>query len=200
MSGIRGPAKVVAVCEWNDPQHLEKLRDSCDPIPLYEYHGVPLYTFPIVPTYNRALQEIDADFFIFVHQDAWGDFPSMIRNALQVMQQYDLVGAIGKTPKGKTFWRNTWTPTPVYMLDECAFGFFKDSGYTFDPKLLWTNYSQDLCFRTHRNDATVWVVPNSIGHAYHQHGPWFVKQGFYYKEGNYVRAKWRDVIEKHRKK
>lgn len=190
LSGIRGPAKVVAVCEWNDPDHLQKLRQSCGPIPLYEYHGVPLHTFPIVATYNRALQEIDADFFLFVHQDAWGDFPTMLHNALQVMDQHDLVGAIGQTTKGQTFWRNTPTPTPVSMVDECAFGFYKDSGLSFDPALKWTNYSQDLCFRIHSLHATVWVVPNAIGHAYHQHGPWFVESGHYHKERAYVHKKW----------
>ncbi|MBA7651545.1 hypothetical protein ES703_59364 [subsurface metagenome] len=175
---------------WSHPEIVETLRKSCGIESLITYPGKPPPTHGIVGTYNQALKNIDADFFLFCHQDVAGDIPAFIEASLKFMGPKDVVGAIGKTEKNTPVWRHNEAPIEVETLDECCFGFYKNSGYTFDPKLLWTNYSQDICLLAKSKGGKVWVPPHNIGHAQHRWGSWFKTQGYFGKERAYLSKKW----------
>lgn len=196
MAGTRGDTTVVVVCLTDEPEQEAELKRAAGPIPVVFYDGAPDGCLPIVPTYAQALQEIDADFFVFAHQDIRGDITAWVQNALDVMGVHDLAAVIG-WPKGKgTLWRDAKEPTTVRICDECCFGFYKSSGFYFDPRLLWTSYSHDLCGQAVDKGGRAFVAPNGIGHAQHRHGPWFLKSGIYQKEQAYIRAKWGDVLSR----
>lgn len=192
MAGLRGPARVVVVCLSDEDDQAAELVEAAAPIPVIFYDGKPKPCTPIVQVYAQALEEIDADFFVFAHQDVRGNIPAWVQNGLDAMGQHDFLGVIGWDKHGNQFWGNTTETTVIDKCDECCFAFYKDSGLSFDPKLHWTNYSHDLCYRTTCAGFRALCVPNNIGHAQHRHGPWFVSQGFYYKDQAYVRAKWAD--------
>jgi len=184
------PASTIIICLAENDALFSTLQKSAGDIQIIRYDGVALIHHNIVATYNHALDTLSADFFLFCHQDVQGDLVAFLQNALPATGRLDIVGAIGKTLEGTTLWRNTLAPTDVATLDECCFGFFAKSRYRFDTKLKWTNYSQDLCCRARANGHRAIVVPNSIGHARHKWGPWFVEQGFYQREHAYLTNKW----------
>lgn len=157
---------------------------------LTPYDGRNTLPQGIVGIYNQALKEIDAQFFLFVHQDFRGLIPQFIETSIDFMGPKDVIGAIGKTEKNTPVWRHNGDPIEVETLDECCFGFFKASGYTFDPKLIWTNYSQDICMLAKSKGGKVWVPPNNTGHAQHKWGPWFINEGHFKKERAYLGRKW----------
>jgi len=190
MAGLRGSVRVVCICLSDEPQQAAELKLACDPIPLFLYDGAPKPCTPIVAVYASALASIDADFFVFAHQDVRGNIPQWVQNGLDVMDRGDILGAIGFRPGRPTLWRNTTEPTTISTCDECCFALYKASGYTFDPRLHWTSYSHDLCLRAASSGHRALVVPNGIGHAQHRHGPWFVSSGIYQNEQAYLSAKW----------
>ena len=175
---------------WSHLEIFTTLQKSCADLTLVTFPGNPTPPEGIVGIYNKALANIDADFFLFCHQDVAGDIPAFIDTSLEFMGPLDVVGEIGKDMDGTTTWRHDGAPIEVGTLDECAFGFYKDSGYTFDPKLIWTNYSQDICMLAKSKGGKVWVPPHNLGHAQHKWGPWFVKEGYFHKELAYLKKKW----------
>ena len=194
MAGPRGPVRVVAVCLSDEADQAEELSEAAAPIPVYFYDGKPKPCTGIVQVYAHAITHIDADFFVFAHQDVRGNIPQWVQNGLDVMAEGDLLGVIGWRPGKPTLWRNTTEPTTIRTCDECCFGFHKASGLYFDHRLIWTSYSHDLCLQAASNGNRALVVPNQIGHSKHRHGPWFVSQGFYHKDQAYIAAKWRDLL------
>jgi len=194
MAGPRGSVRVVCVTLSDEPDQAAELTQACNPIPLYIYDGAPKPCTPIVTVYAHALDTIDADFFVFAHQDVRGNIPQWVQNGIDVMDRGDLLGVIGWRPGKPTLWRNTTEPTTINTCDECCFGLYKASLYTFDPRLKWTSYSHDLCHQATSSGHRALVVPNKIGHAQHRHGPWFVATGIYQNEQAYVRAKWRGIL------
>ena len=190
LAGTRSYPKIAIICLWSHPELLSALTVSCRPMPVTPYDGRHGVDGGIVATYNHALQTIEADFFLFCHQDVAGNVPQLIETSIDFIGPKDVVGAIGKTKKNASVWRHDGDPVEVQTLDECCFGFYKKSGYTFDPQLRWTNYSQDICLLAHSQGGKVWVPPNNIGHAQHKWGHWFIKQGHFAKELTHVRHKW----------
>lgn len=182
--------KAVVVCLWSHEDIFNTLLKSCGQLPTATLDSRTVPGQDIVWFYNKALQEIYADFFLFCHQDVAGDIPAFIEQSLKFAGPKDIVGAIGKTKKNASVWRHNGDPIEVQTLDECCFGFYRNSGYTFDPQLHWTSYSQDICLLARSQGAKVWVPPNNIGHAHHRWGPWFIEQGHFQKEHRYVRHKW----------
>ena len=194
MAGLRSPTKVTVVCLTDEHDQAEELRESAAPIPVIFYDGKPKPCIPIVQVYAHALDSIDADFFVFAHQDVRGNIPQWVQNGIDAMNQGDLLGVIGWRPGKPTLWRNTTEPTTINTCDECCFALYKDGGLKFDPRLRWTSYSHDLCHQATSAGNRALVVPNSIGHAQHRHGPWFVATGIYQQEQAYVRSKWRGIL------
>ena len=195
MAGLRGSVRVVVVCLSDEEDQAAELKKAAGSIPVYFYDGKPKPCTPIVRIYEGALREIDADFFVFAHQAVRGDIQAWVETGLQYLHRRDVLALIGWRPGLQTLWRDTVEPTPVSTCDECCFGFYRASGLTFDPKLQWTNYSQEICLQASAHDGIALVVPNNLGHAQHRYGPWFVKSGIYQKERAYVLSKWRGVVE-----
>jgi len=181
---------IAIVCMYSDIPLLNRFLQSCKPLSVAIYNGSNPPPGGIVQVYSLALSSITADFFLFCHHDIYGDIPSFLKNCLSLPPGPNIYGCVGKTSRGATFWTNTTQPVEVSTLDECLFGFFSNYGFSFDPKLLWTNYSQDLSCLSRSKGGKTFVIPNSIKHSPGIHHAFFVKSGHFRSELSYVHKKW----------
>jgi len=181
---------VAIICMYSDLTLVNRLVNSCRPLSVALYNGFNPPPGGIVSVYNLALSSIKADFFLFCHQDVLGSIHSFISLCLEFPPGPDVFGCVGKSFSNNTFWTNVSQPSEVSTLDECLFGFFSNHGLAFDPKLTWTNYSQDLCCLSRSLGGKTYVIPNNIQHYPGIHHSFFIKSGFFKNELAYVHKKW----------
>ncbi len=181
---------VAVICMYSKIDLFNRLINYCKPFSVAGYNGIDPPPGGIVEVYNLALSTIKADFFLFCHHDVFGDISNFILSCLEFPPGPNIYGCIGKSFSNKTLWTNTTQPTEVSTFDECLFGFFSDQRLIFDSKLVWTNYSQDICCLSRSIGGKSIVFPNSIKHSPNIHSHYFAKSGFFKNELAYVHKKW----------
>jgi len=181
---------VAIICMYSDLILVNRLLNYCKPFSIALYNGSKPPPGGIVSVYSLALSSIKADFFLFCHHDIKGSIRDFISLCLKFSPNPNIYGCVGKSFANNTLWANTKHPTQVSTLDECLFGFFSNQGLFFDPKLIWTNYSQDLCCLSRSLGGEAYVIPNNIQHGPSTHSSFFTKSGVFNKELAYVHKKW----------
>lgn len=188
--------KIAIICLWNDEEHIERIKAETLGFTIYLYDGRKDENKHITKVYNQALREIDSDFFLFCHQDVFVDFPKLIHRSMEFFNEDlkerrgDIVGTVGMSYNNELIWGSYISkPIEVDTLDEMCFGFFKSTGYKFDERLTWTNYSQDICCQAHKEGCKAWVIPCNISHL-GGHVDWFHKSGVFRKDYSIVQKKW----------
>lgn len=181
---------VAIICMYSDLSLVNKLINYCKPLSVALYNGSNPPPGGIVQVYNLALSSIKADFFLFCHHDVFGSIRDFISLCLKFSPNPNIYGCVGKSFSNNTLWTNVKQPTEISTLDECLFGFFSNHGLSFDPKLTWTNYSQEISCLSRSMGGKTFVIPNNIQHSPGIHHSFFTKSGFFNKELAYVHKKW----------
>jgi len=181
---------VAIICMYSDQTLVDRLINCCKPLSVALYNGSKPPPGGIVQVYNLALSSINSDFFLFCHQDVFGSIRDFILSCLKFLPNPNIYGCVGKSFSNNTLWTNVIQPTEVSTLDECFFGFFSNYSLSFDPNLIWTNYSQELCCLSRSLGGKTFVIPNNIQHSPNIHQSFFIKSGFFKRELAYVHKKW----------
>ncbi len=181
---------VAIVCMYSDQLLVNRFVNCCKPLSVALYNGSNPPPGGIVQVYNLALSVIKADFFLFCHHDILGSIPKFILSCLKLPPGPNIYGCVGKSFANHTLWTNTTQPTEISTFDECLFGFYSNFGFSFDPNLVWTNYSQDLCCLSRSKGGKSIIIPNSIQHSPGIHHHFFTKSGYFKNELAYVHKKW----------
>lgn len=179
----------VIVVLSNNKKQLQRLMQTCGNIKLRIFDGNNPELQYISKVYNQALDEEAADFYFFCHQDIVGGVQRFIEYAYDFSNKEDVVGIVGKLGNKEVWGKDIKDIIEVEILDECGFGFWRDSGYRFDEKLRWTNYSQDICLQAKKAGGKSLVIPTNIDHI-STNQQWFWDEGWFAKELYYLYHKW----------
>jgi hypothetical protein len=157
--------------------------------------------------YNQALDECDAPWLLFAHQDVYlpTGFAARITQALsqlsQIAPDWAVAGVVGGTENGAVVGQ-VWCsgnsrliagaaklPAPAATLDELIIIIRRDSGLRFDPALpSFHLYAADIILTAQAAGRSTWVVDAPVVH----HSRPVVNLGGGYGEAwNYMRRKWR---------
>jgi len=181
--------KAVVVALSNNKDYLDSLMVNCGKLKVRIFDGTKPENQHITKVYNQALDEEDAAYFFFAHQDLIGDIESFVETAMATGDKRDVIGVVGKQYLIEIWGKDTQHIEQVDTLDECGFGFWKEAGYRFDEKLTWTNYSQDICLQAKANGGKSLVIPSNVDHVGITK-QWFWDNGYFAKEYYYIKKKW----------
>jgi len=171
----------IIVCVWDDFDQVERFRRTFSGYRLKLIEGSRFKT--ITEAYNSALSE-DAEFFLFMHQDVSGDFGRFFEWIGNIRD--GVFGIVGRTLLNNVWGKDLEKPVEVLTIDECCIGFFRGHEFRFDTKLIWSCYSQDICFQAERKGIKRFVVPSNLTHS----GDGKRIQSVYQQDWAYLNRKW----------
>jgi hypothetical protein len=157
--------------------------------------------------YNQALDECEAPWLLFAHQDVYlpSGFAVRITQALETLSatapDWAVAGVVGGTDGGAVIGK-VWCsgnsrliegaaalPAQAETLDELIIIIRRDSGLHFDEKLpSFHLYAADIILTAQAAERSIWVVDAPV---VHHSRPVVNLGGGYAQAWNYMRRKWR---------